>query len=223
MLKIMRGHKFFSVFLLTVITVMIIISFVFWGIGPQDNPATTFAAQVEDIKITLDEYWRTYDNEYKRLRDQDTSPEEIEKLNLKDSILNALINRTVLLIAAEKAGITVIQSELQEAISNTPYFQRNGVFDQNVYKRALKLSRTTPSMFENSLRNDMVITKMRQLIEETAELSSEELKIIDSMKGGNREQLTEIFRSTKSNQAVQSYIESIKRQLEITVNQDIVS
>ena len=69
----------------------------------------------------------------------------------------------------------------------------------------------------------MVITKMRQLIEETAELSSEELKIIDSMKGGNREQLTEIFRSTKSNQAVQSYIESIKRQLEITVNQDIVS
>jgi peptidyl-prolyl cis-trans isomerase D len=202
---------------------MIIISFVFWGIGPQDNPATTFAARVEDIKITLDEYWRTYDNEYKRLRDQDTSPEEIEKLNLKDSILTALINRTVLLIAAEKAGITVIQSELQEAIRNTPYFQRDGVFDQNVYKRALKLSRTTPSIFENSLRNDMVITKMRQLIEETAELSPEELKIIDSMKGGNREQLTGIFRSTKSIQAVQAYIESIKRQLEITVNQDIVS
>ncbi len=223
MLKIMRSHKFFSVFLLTAITIMIIISFVFWGIGPKDNPTVAVAAQVEDIKISLDEYWRVYDNEYKRLREQYPDEEEIEKLNVPSVVINSLINRTVLLIAAQKAGITVTENELQEAIINTPYFQRDGVFDQNVYKRALKLSRITPQMFESGLRNDMIITKMSQLIGETAELSSEELKILDTIKGGNKEQLTEVFRSTKSNQTINAYIESIKRQLTITINQDIIS
>ncbi len=78
-------------------------------------------------------------------------------------------------------------------------------------------------MFESGLRNDMIITKMSQLIGETAELSSEELKILDTIKGGNKEQLTEVFRSTKSNQTINAYIESIKRQLTITINQDIIS
>ncbi len=219
----MRSHKFFSVFLLAAITIMIIISFVFWGIGPKDNPDVAYAARVEDIRITLNDYWRAYDNEYKRLSEQYPDKEEIEKLNVPTRVINSLINRNVLLIAAQKAGIKVTEKEIQEAIINTPYFQRDGAFDQNVYKRALKLSRITPQEFENSLRNDLIITKMSQLISETAELSSEELKILDSIKGGNKEQLMDMFLSTKSNQSINAYIESIKRQLTITINKDIIS
>jgi len=202
---------------------MITIAFIFWGIGPKDNPTVVFAAQVEDEKITLDEFWRAYDNEYKRLREQNKTPEEIEKLNLEERVLNSLIDRTVLLIAAQKAGIRVTNEELQEAIINTPYFQRNGVFDQEVYKRALKLSRLTPQIFERSMRDDMIISKMTNLISEAAELSEEEQKIIDSIKGGSKDQLIQIFRSNKANQMIKAYIESMKRQMKITVNRDQIS
>jgi peptidyl-prolyl cis-trans isomerase D len=223
MLKIMRSHKFFTVFVLGAITIMISVAFIFWGIGPKDNVQAAFVASVEDEKITLDEYWRAYDNEVKRLKEQNRSPEEIEKSNLKDRILATLVNRMVLVAAAPKAGITVTEKEIQEAVISTPYFQRNGVFDPEVYKRALKLNRLTTQSFENSIRNDLIILKMSNLIGETAELSSEELQILESMNVENKDQLRSIFRSSKSNQTIQAYIESIKRQMDIQINRDLIS
>jgi peptidyl-prolyl cis-trans isomerase D len=223
MLKIMQSHKFFTVFVLGAITVMISVAFIFWGIGPADNAAIDFVALIEDERITLDQYWRTYDGEYKRQREQNKTPEEIEGLNLEDRVLATLVNRSVLLIGAQKAGVTATESELQEAIINTPYFQKDGVFDQNIYKRALKLNRITTQAFENSVRNDIIISKMSNLIGETAELTADEMKIIDSMNAENKDQLRQMFRSSKSSQAVQVYIESIKRKLDIEINRDIIS
>lgn len=223
MLKIMGSHKFFTVFVLSAITIMISVAFIFWGIGPKDNPQIAYVAQIEDHRITLDEYWRVYDNEYRKLGEQYSDPEEIKQLNLEDRVLHSLVDRAVLLIAAEKAGITVTEKELQETIMNTEYFQRNGVFDPNVYKRALKLSRLTPRAYESGLRKDMIIAKMSNLIGETAELTSEELKILDSVKDDNKDQLDRILRSSKSNQTIQAYIESMKRQLDIRINRDLIS
>ncbi len=223
MLKIMQGNKFFTVFLLSAITIMITIAFVFWGIGPKDNPSVAIVAQIEDEKITIEDFWRAYDNEYKRLKEQYPDPKDIEKLNLEDRVLLSLIDRSVLQIAAEQAGMNVSEKEIQNSIINTPYFQRNGVFDQSVYRRALKLNRLTPQVYENSIRNDMLITKISRLIGETTELSKDELKIIDSMKGGNSEQLNEIFRSSKNRQNIAAYIESFKQRLDITINRDLIS
>lgn len=223
MLKILSTSKFFSVFVLGAITMMITVAFVFWGIGPKDNLNIVYAATVEDVKITLDEYWRVYDNEYKKLSDQYSDPEEIKKINLEQMVLESLIDRVVLLITARNAGLTVADRELQQIIIDTPYFQKDGVFNQNVYLRALKLSRTTPRTYESRLKSDLLITKMSLLIGETAELLSYELKMLDSIKGDNKEQLSEIFRSSKSSQAVKVYIESIKREMEIKVNPDLIS
>ena len=221
MLKIMRGNKFFSVFLLSAITIMISVAFIFWGIGPKDNAAVQYVAQIEDDNILLEDYYRAYDNEYNRLRDQYTD-DEIEKMNIPDRVINALIDRRVILIAAENAGITVTEKELQDAIMRAPYFQRDGVFDVNVYERSLKINRISPQNFENSMRSDLISAKMTSLIGETVELSSEETKILDSIQGDNKDQLTQIFLSSKSQQTVNAYIESLKRQLDIVLNRDLI-
>jgi peptidyl-prolyl cis-trans isomerase D len=222
MLKIMRSNKFFSVFLLTAITIMLTVAFIFWGIGPKDNPQAQFVAEINGDRIMLDEYYRAYDNEYRRLKDQ-YSDEEIEKMNIPDRVINSLISRRVLLIAAERAGITVSEKELQNAIVNEPAFQRNGVFDVNVYERRLKLNRLSPQTYESVLTRDMIITKMSRLIGETAELSQDEAKMLDTVKGGNKAQLTQIFLASKSNQVINAYIQSLKRQLDITIRRDLVS
>jgi peptidyl-prolyl cis-trans isomerase D len=223
MLKIMQSNKFFSVFVLSVITVMITIAFVFWGIGPKDNSAIEYVANIEGEAITLEQYWRAYDAELKRLKDQGTKQEDIDKLQLEDRVLTRMIDRKVLIFAAEQAGISVSEGELQTAILNAPYFQRNGVFDRSVYERALKLNRLTPKVFEASMKHDMIIAKMSRIIGETSELTAEELKIIESIQGGNKEQLTEIFRSNKSNQTINAYLGSIKRQMDITIKRELIS
>ena len=221
MLKIMSSHKFFSVFLLSAITIMITVAFVFWGIGPKDNPQVQFVAEVEGDRIMLEDYYRAYDNESRRLKEQYTD-EEIEKMNLPDRVIDSLISRKVLSIAAERAGITVSEKELQNAIVNEPAFQRDGVFDVDVYEKRLRLNRLSPQIYENALSSDMLVAKISRLIGETAELSSEEARMLASLQGDNKSQLAQIFLSSKSNQVIRAYIESIKRQLDITVRRDLV-
>jgi len=222
MLEIMRSNKFFSVFVLSAVTFMIIVSFLFWGIGPQDNATLSYIAHVEDEKISLEEYWRVYDNEYKKAKEQYTDEKEIEALNLPDKVINSLVDRKVLLIAAESAGITASDQELQNVIISAPYFQSNGVFNPQVYKRALRLNRTNPQTYEAGLRQDLIVAKISNLIGETTELSAEENKMLESIEGGNKSQLEQIFLRSKSSQTLQAYIEGMKRQLEITINRDLV-
>jgi len=223
MLKIFSSNKLASYIILVAITVIIIATFVFWGIGPKDKPQEAIVAQVNNERIYIEEFWRTYDNEYKRLSETGAKKEDIEKLKLKDRVLDLLVDRAVLLVAAKKEEIAVTENELQDAIINTAYFQRNGVFDREVYTRALRLNRMTPQSFENMLREDLIISKMTRLVGETAELSPEEVKMLDSLGGENQEQLLEVFRSNKANLALKAYVEGFKRQLDIKVNRDIIS
>ncbi len=223
MLKIMHGNKFFSVFLLTAITIMLTVAFVFWGIGPKDSQTSSYVAKINDEKITLDQFWRAYDNEYKRLRDQEKTPEEIKKLKLEDQVLNALVNNKVLLIAAQMAGLTVTDHELQKNIMNTAYFQKGGVFNKRIYERALKLSRMSPGSYEDSVRGSILISKMTRMIGETAEVTPDEEKILESMEPDQRDQLKGIFSKSKVNQAVQAYIAGVKRQIDIDIKRDLIS
>ncbi len=223
MLTIFSSNKITSYIILVAITIIIIATFVFWGIGPKDQPNEAIVAQINNERIYLEEFWRTYDNEYKRLSETGAKKEDIEKLQLKDRALNLLIDRVVLLIAAQKAGVTVTEKDLQDAIINTPYFQKDGAFDKEVYTRALRLNRMTPQSFENMVREDLIINKMSRLAGETVELSSEDLQILDSLSSGNRDQLINVFRSSKADFYVKAYIEGLKKQLDIKINRDLIS
>jgi peptidyl-prolyl cis-trans isomerase D len=220
MLQVMRSHKFFTVFLLGIITVVISIAFIFYGIGPQQGPADTTIARVGKKRISLAEYERVYTNAYRRARETYQNEEEVEKLNLKEKVLEELIDNVVLLNTAKRAGITVSEKELQEAIMNEPAFQVDGVFRKDVYERRLSLNRLNPATFENSLKTDLMLSKTRRLIAETAELGAEEIKILESMQG-DQERLSEVFLFSKREMAIKAYVQALKRQLKITINKDI--
>ncbi|GAB4540982.1 MAG: SurA N-terminal domain-containing protein [Thermodesulfovibrionia bacterium] len=220
MLELMRSHKFFSVFVLSGITIVIIVTFVFWGIGPKDNPQKGILAQVDKEVIRLDEYWRLYDNEYKRLRERNPNDEEIKKLG--ERVLDSLIDRMVLISVAKRIGIKVSEDELQDEIMKIPYFQKDGVFDPEIYRRALKLNRLTPQIFEEQLRDDILFLKMSRLIKETAELTEDEKKMIEIFKQSNP-QIADMILTNKGDQNLKAYIETIKRGIKIKVNRELIS
>ncbi|MFN3481061.1 MAG: SurA N-terminal domain-containing protein, partial [Thermodesulfovibrionales bacterium] len=125
MLKAMRKHaKFFYVLFF-----IVILSFVFWGVGTVDKSTNVAVAEVEKEKVSLEEYWLAYDRvrEFYRETLKEGFTDEVEKqLNLKQKVLDILIDEKVLLIAAKRAGITVSEKELEEAIMNDPNFMRDG-------------------------------------------------------------------------------------------------
>ncbi len=221
MLKTMRKHaKYFYVLFF-----IVILSFIFWGVGPLDKPTMATVAQIGGEKISAEEYWRTYERArdfYRQIYKGHFDQEMENKLKLKETVLNGLIEEKVLLISARETGLRVTDQELQEAITSDQRFIRDGVFKKDVYLKTLQLNRLTPEVFENSVRQQMTIQKMRMLIGSSVDISIYDTgNILLDEKRMN--EMRQIVLSQKRDKAFKSYIESMKLKLNVKVNKDLIS
>ncbi len=221
MLKAMRKHaKFFYVLFF-----IVILSFIFWGVGTVDKSTAVPVAEIGKEKITLEEYGRAYDmavDFYRDIYKEKFNDEMEKKLKLREKALDSLIDERVLLIAARSIGMAVSDEELEEAIMNEPGFTRNGVFDRDIYMRVLQINRITPEYFEDIKRYELMLLKMKRLIGEAVDLTDDENRYISG-----DEQTAKAFRQAflfdKREKAVKSYVEGIKKQIKIKVNTHLIS
>lgn len=223
MLKALRQHAryFYVLFFIVILT------FIFWGVGTVDKTGVDIVAEVGKYKITAEDYWRTYDsiNRFYREIYKDKFNEEMEKqMNLKENVLNSMINERVLLIAAKEAGVSVSDIELQESIAREPAFMRNGVFDMEVYVNRLKLNRTTPEIFESAKRQELTADKMKRLIELSVDVPDVDPLLLQSQ--GDEQtarMISQAMLSDLREKAVKSYIEGLKRNIKIKINEDLIA
>jgi len=224
MLKTMRKFaKFFYVFLF-----MIIISFIFWGIGSVDkSDPKTFVAEIGEYKITGEDYWRAYENISRFYKEvyKDKFNEEMEKtMKLKEKVLDSMVDERILLLAAKDAGITASDDEVSEAITREPFFMKNNVFSREVYLNRLRLNRMTPEAYERLKREELILEKMRRIIWLSIDVS--EMSAGQNQIQGN-DQMTKMLSETMMNdmreKAVKSYIEGVKKQIKIKINTEIIS
>ena len=225
MLKAMRQHqKYFYVFF-----VIIIISFIGWGVGTVDKTGgMEILAEVGEYKITTDEYWKTYDRVYRFYREiyKDKFDEETEKkLNLKENVLDSMINEHVLLITAKQTGIGISDEELQDSIIHDPAFLKNGAFDKDVYLNRLRLNRITPEYYESTKRQELTFNKMKRFIELSVDVTDMDINIPQQVSGNEEvaKMLSQAKLSEKKEKAVKSYIEGQKKNIKITVNKKLIA
>jgi peptidyl-prolyl cis-trans isomerase D len=223
MLKVMRKHaKYFYVLFF-----IVILSFLFWGIGTVDKTGGEILAEVGKYKITKEEYWKNYENIYRFYREiyRDKFDEEMEKkLNLKEKVLESMIQEKVLLIAAKEAGVQVSDEELHEAIIHEPAFMRNGVFNKEIYLNRLKLNRITVEEYENSKRQELTLNKMRHLVElsvDVPEIHADLQKLSGDEKSMNM--LREAMLNEKREKAARAYVEGLKKGIKIKINPKLIS
>ncbi|NOX21275.1 MAG: hypothetical protein GXO99_08505 [Nitrospirae bacterium] len=221
MLYFMRKHaKFFYVFFF-----LIIISFVFFYVGPIDQNQNPVLVEIGDSKIYLDEYWRAYDNLRNIYRDvykDQFTPELEEKLDLKGKALEQLIEQRLLLMKAAELGIYASDNELREAIINDPVFHRNGVFSRDVYLRILQLNRISPTYYEEAKRGELVLKKIRTLLEDSVDLTPIDIQIFK----GSAELLKAIKDSLladKQDKLIRSFVESLKKEYHVKVYSQYLS
>jgi peptidyl-prolyl cis-trans isomerase D len=221
MLRAMRKHaKYFYVLFF-----IVILTFIFWGVGTVDKPTSVSVAEIGKEKITVEEYWRAYERARQAYRElyKDKFDEEMEKkLQLKESILNSLIDERVLMISAGELRLTASDKELHDVIINDPRFMRDGVFRKDVYFRTLELNRLTPEMFENSMRLQLTELKIKRLVWSSVDINQLDLKDVsgDDKKAAEIKQLI-LF--DKRNAVLKSYIDSIKQRMNLKINKDVIS
>ncbi len=219
MLKSMRQNaKYFYI-----LFIMVIISFIFWGVGTVDKSGQeNVVAEVGKYKISAEEYWQTYDRVLKFYRElyKDKFDEEMQnKLKLKENVLNSLIENRVLLIAAKEYGINVTNAELTEAIRNEPVFMRDGVFDPSVYQNRLRLSRLTPEGYESAKKQEMTAEKMRRMIELSAVLPDTGAPADDQ----SAKALQEAMLNGEKAKVVKAYVTGLEKQMKIKIYSDRIS
>jgi len=146
---------------------IIVVVFVFLGVGSMNSSRNNSVASVNDIPITVDEFEYAYRNlvEQMRTRFQDNLTDDLLKaLNVRQQALNSLIEDKLMLAQADAFDIAVTDSELQESILAIEAFHRDGQFDMEQYRQLLGLNSLTPEMFEQRQREQLKKHKLQEMV-----------------------------------------------------------
>ena len=165
MLKIMRKNA--SSWLIKILFIIIVVVFIFWGVGTQRENKGDRVAVVNGEAISVESYQTAYDNAVDNLKRQygeQLNRDVIKMFQVPQQVMNSLINRELMLQEAERLEIRVGDEELADAIQNMAAFQEAGVFSQRRYNFLLSRNRLTPEAFEASRRQDMIIEKIDTFI-----------------------------------------------------------
>jgi parvulin-like peptidyl-prolyl isomerase len=177
----MRTHaKTLSVSLWLVIFAFIGTTFLVYGFrstSGRGGAGASPVATVEGEKIPYEEYQQEYRRQYQQYQGAlgDRFDEKIlERLNLKEQILESLIARHLLLHEARRLGIMISADELAAEITKLPAFSDKTGFSRERYLRTLEAVRLSPEKFEESFRDDLLLRKLEEWIKGGVNLLPEE-------------------------------------------------
>jgi peptidyl-prolyl cis-trans isomerase D len=165
-----------------VIAVFVLLVFVDWGTGRSGPSGGGGAAALQignreiseqefllELKRTRDRYQQIYGAQWEQVRDQ---------LDLASVTAQQMIRRELMLREAERLGLRVSESEIQDEILAMPVFQKEsgGFVGADLYQRVLRSNRMTAQQFEKSVAEDLLLGKLIHLMGQGAYVSDQEVE-----------------------------------------------
>lgn len=143
-------------------------------------------------EVSAEEFRQAFDGMREQRRQQEGEAFDaraFETLESKREVLEQLIDRAVLGLAADRADIVIGDSQVQEVIRSIPAFQVEGRFDPQRYQMALQSTQPprTPRDFQESVRIDMQRALVPQAIAETAFVTENETTRLMRLLGERRD------------------------------------
>lgn len=177
MLKVLRKRK--RSWIISAVLGAIILVFIFWGIGTLKVDKRSIAARVNGKPITAAEYARAYQqqiNYYRNIMRDQFNDELLEKMNLKQNTIRMLIDKELQLQEAKKQGIIVSTEDVQKKIASERIFQKDGVFDKDLYLRVLKVNRILPGDYEEAVQESLAIEKVQKKAADSIHIADKEIE-----------------------------------------------
>lgn len=163
--------------------------FVFFGIAPSNNMGGTggAAAIVNKAPISFVSFREQFDRmqEQYKFQLQGNNAQRQQALGrMKKQALDMLINNEVIYQSASKVGVFTVDGEVIDSIVNIKAFQKDGRFEREYYDNYLKYRQMAAQTFEAEFKKDLVIDKMRGLLEKAIDIP-QSLQPIHSMAEGS--------------------------------------
>lgn len=146
---------------------IIVIVFVFLGVGSMNATRQDKVATVNDEPITVSDFRDAYKTMVNRMRAQfgnALNDDLLKALNVRQQAINSLIDQKILDMEAEKLKIIVSDQELQDSVMAERAFQKDGAFDIELYKAVLGRNGMTPETYEAYQRQNLKNVKLREMV-----------------------------------------------------------
>lgn len=181
MLKTLRKQQ---KLLLTIFVSLISVVFVFWGFYGGSSRLSRFGVKRTDMAsvngdgITIQEFQQEYQNTmnfYQNMLKDKFTPEMAERFNLKQMVINQLIDQKLVIQGAQSLGVKVTDQEVSDSIIQTPFFQKEGKFDKDYYLKLLQANHLTPARYEEKVRLDLLQRKILGMLRAHIKVSNDEV------------------------------------------------
>ncbi len=127
---------------------IIILPFVFWGMGDVFRGGNqNVIATIDSKKVSTQEFV----NYLRRLNLNEEQIKNLPKTNLMEKILSEYIGRKVMALEIKKSGIIVNDNSLRDIIKNDKLFFKDDKFSRTEYEKFLIKSGVTAPQFETNI------------------------------------------------------------------------
>ncbi|MEM9601820.1 MAG: SurA N-terminal domain-containing protein [Pseudomonadota bacterium] len=160
---------------------IISVPFVFVGVASYvGGGADVDAATVNGDAIPTARFEQANYQQQQRMRQLFGGQLPAELINtraLREDVLEALINEQLMLQRSQADYYTASDLELAKAVQTDPNFQVDGQFDRDRYAQILSANRSSPLVYEETLRRQLVLQQLYQAISSSDfELDGERLR-----------------------------------------------
>ena len=135
-------------FFIKLLVGIIILPFVFWGMGDVFRGGNqNVIATIDSKKVSTQEFV----NYLNRLNLNENQIKNLPKTDLVEKVLSEYIGRKVMALEIERSGITVNDNSLRNIIKNDKSFFKNDKFSRTEYEKFLLESSVTAPSFEKNI------------------------------------------------------------------------
>jgi peptidyl-prolyl cis-trans isomerase D len=145
------------------------VDFYFRGGGGGDQVASVAGAKISGREYT--DALRQRQNQLRQAMRGQVDAAMLDSPEMRQAVLDQLVDERVMYVAALKAGLTVTDAELQAVIAEIPGFREDGgtgKFSPERYRFALRNQDMSERGFEAKLRKDLILNRARQNVVTTA-------------------------------------------------------
>ncbi|HKX49474.1 MAG TPA: SurA N-terminal domain-containing protein [Candidatus Binatia bacterium] len=178
MLDFLRKKK--RSWIITILLGLIIVVFIaFYGGSQQPTGVTSHVAEVNGESISQREFIVHYQRAVERYREMfkgSFTPELLKNLNIKQSLLEEMIEARLVVQEARRLCLSATDEELMNAIAQVPEFHVNGRFNKERYIQLLRANRLTPAQFEEDQRKQLTIQRLLGVLADAAHVTEAEVR-----------------------------------------------
>lgn len=147
-----------------VIMGLAVLPFLFWGVESyRDKGGEGYVALVDGEEIPRREYEQALRDHHERMRAMlgaNFDSAMLDTFEVRNSVLERLIQQRLLHREAVNNGFIVLDSELVKTIRDIPAFQRDNKFSKQQYEELLRNQGLSPVIFESRVRQELLLQQL---------------------------------------------------------------